>query len=398
MSNHRKQRVVSLLGSASIALMTLAAPGAAPAQVVTIYQGEDWTAESRESFYSQDQGSRIMPLAWFRALKQPDGAGFLEDGLQRYGYLPSPFSGTLTCRIGFTVAGEANGPSVGMTCSACHTRQIDVNGTGYRIDGGPAIVDFQRFLQDLKDAVQSVQATPEAFAGFAGAVLGAGASDTAKETLRVDLQTWILRFGTLIDRSLPDPAWGPSRLDAVSMIFNRLGGLDVGEPPAYLIPDNIARVDAPTRYPFLWNAAIQDKTQWPGFADNGNDILGLSRNLGEVYGVFGVFYPVAQSGVFQLNRNYLANNSANFSGLSALEDLVWKIGPPRWPWELDHRLAAQGAEIFNRGIDEGGCAECHGIRPGTVRPVFNQTWDTPIVDVETDLRDAASSPAIFRPG
>ncbi|MGB8900889.1 MAG: hypothetical protein WCC90_17330, partial [Methylocella sp.] len=42
-----------------------------------------------------------------------------------------------------------------------------------------------------------------------------------------------------------------------------------------------------TRYPFLWNAARQDKTQWPGFAKNGIDLLGLARNLGEVYGVFG---------------------------------------------------------------------------------------------------------------
>ena len=161
-----------------------------------------------------------------------------------------------------------------------------------------------------------MRATPEAFAAFADAVLGADPSDAAKETLKLELDAWHLRFDTLIERSLPEPAWGPSRLDAVSMIFNRLAGLDIGEPPTYLIPDNIARADAPTRYPFLWNAPIQDKTQWPGFADNGNDILGLSRNLGEVYGVFGVFHPVEQRGTYRLNRDYLANNSANFTGLA----------------------------------------------------------------------------------
>ena len=385
MPNLRKARTVGLTGIALSALMSIAVP--ASAQVVIVYQGADWTAESRETFYSQDQGSRIMPLAWMQALKQPNGDAFLGDSLQRYGYLPNSLSETPDAPVGFTVANDAGGPSIGMTCSGCHTRQIDVNGTAYRIDGGPAIVDFQSFLTDLNDAVTAVRATPEAFAAFADAVLGAGASDTAKDTLRLDLETWHLRFDTLIERSLPDPAWGPSRLDAVSMIFNRLAGLDVGEPPTYLIPDNIARADAPTRYPFLWNAAIQDKTQWPGFADNGNDILGLSRNLGEVYGVFGVFHPVEQSGLFRLNRDYLVNNSANFSGLATLEDLVWKIGPPRWPWELDHRLAAQGAEIFNRGTEEGGCSDCHGIRAGEIRPVFNQTWDTPIIDVGTDLRE-----------
>jgi hypothetical protein len=238
----------------------------------------------------------------------------------------------------------------------------------------------------LSDAVQAVQA-PGTFAAFADAVLGADAGDAAKERLKIDLDVWQLRFGTLIERSLPDPAWGPSRLDAVSMIFNRLAGLDLGEPPTYLIPENIARADAPARYPFLWNAPIQDKTQWPGFADNGNDILGLSRNLGEVYGVFAVFHPVEQSGTFRLNRDYLANNSANFSGLAKLEDTIRKIGPPRWPWELDYRLAAKGAEIFNRDIEDGGCTDCHGVRPGVVRPVFNHTWDTPLVDVGTDSRE-----------
>ena len=235
---------MSVTGFALAALISIAVP--ASAQVVVVYQGADWTAESRETFYTQDQGSRIMPLAWMQALKQPNGEPFLGDRLERYGYLPNPLSATPDLPVGFTVANDAGGPSIGMTCSACHTRQIDVNGTAYRIDGGPAIVDFQSFLKDLNDAVQAVRATPEAFAAFADAVLGAGASDAAKERLKVDLEVWHLRFGTLIERSLPNPAWGPSRLDAVSMIFNRLAGLDLGEPPTYLIPDNIARADAPS--------------------------------------------------------------------------------------------------------------------------------------------------------
>ena len=67
--------------------------------------------------------------------------------------------------------------------------------------------------------------------------------------------------------------------------------------------------------------------------------------------------------------------------------LVRKIGPPKWPWQLNHHLAAEGAEIFNRGINDGGCVTCHGIRPGEIRPVLNHTWDTPIVDVGTDTRE-----------
>ncbi len=357
--------------------------------IVQVNQGAKWTAGRRAEWYTQDQGSRIMPLSWMSALDQRDGGGFLSDSLSRYGYLPNPDSETPNIPVGFTVAPAATGPSIGMTCSACHTRQIDVDGTAYRIDGGPAIVDFQAFLQDLDDAVAAVLATQEAFDIFAERVLGPGASDTAKSTLKLEVETWYLPYHTLIDGSLPDPAWGPSRLDAVSMIFNRLAGLDIGEGPTDMIKDNIEKATAPTRYPFLWNAAVQDRTQWPGFAENGNSIFALARNLGEVYGVFGEFHPVRQSGPFKLNRDYISNNSANFEGLRTVEELIWKIGPPRWPWQLDEALVAQGRQIYRRNSDQGGCTQCHGIRTGEVRSVFHRTWKTPILDEGTDARECS---------
>ena len=60
-----------------------------------------------------------------------------------------------------------------MTCAACHTRQIEVAGTAYRIDGGPALVDFESFLSDLDVAVDAVLTDGGAFADFARAVVGA---------------------------------------------------------------------------------------------------------------------------------------------------------------------------------------------------------------------------------
>ncbi len=107
-------------------------------------------------------------------------------------------------------------------------------------------------------------------------------------------------------------------MDAVSMIFNRVTGMDIGPPPSLLIPDNILLADAPVRPPFVWNAPRQDQTQWSGFANNGNDVLALSRNLGEVFGVFGVFQPRKEGVVI----NFLNNNSANFEGLGKSEELI----------------------------------------------------------------------------
>jgi hypothetical protein len=359
------------------------ATGSAP---VTLDQGARWTTLTRKDFYSRDQGSKLMPLGWITALKQANGEPFMAESLSRYGYLPNEWSDPPGLPIGFTVANGAGGETIGMTCAACHTRQIDVAGTAYRIDGGPAIVDFQSFLADLDTAVGTVLADPQIFAGFARAVLGPSPSPAKQAQLRTAVNAWYLPYHTISKRALPSPPWGPARLDAVSMIFNRLAGLDIGPPPTHMIPDNIRPATAPVRYPFLWNAAIQDKTQWPGFADNGNNILGLARNLGEVYGVFAVFQPQRDDWRL-LGFDYLANNSANFHGLDAIEDLIRSIGPPKWPWAVDRTLAARGKTIFDRETANGGCVGCHGIKPGTVRFLEQKTWATPIQDVGTDSRE-----------
>ncbi|MBU6456809.1 MAG: hypothetical protein KGQ48_04625 [Bradyrhizobium sp.] len=370
------------------ALLIAAFAGSAVRAADPIYteQGAGWTQALRDDFYSRDQGSRMIPLSWLQNLKQANGQPFLADSLARYGYLPNPANHN-GLPVGFVASGASGVQIVGMTCSACHTRQIAVDGQSYRIDGGPAIVDFQSLLSDLDAAVGQVLSSDAAFNSFAALVLSSATPDADDVVaLRQDVNAWYLRFHTLMTRALPTPSWGPSRLDAVGMIFNRLTGLDLGASPDFLIADNIQKADAPVRYPFIWNAPIQDHTQWTGFAANGSDVLALSRNLGEVFGVFGVFQPT-NDGIYV---NFLNSNSANFDGLGKLETLVRQIGPPKWPFgsiqPIDAALARQGQQIFNRPQASGGCIECHGIKSGTVRFPGIQTWATPIDNVGTDTR------------
>ncbi|MEH6951153.1 di-heme-cytochrome C peroxidase [Nitrobacter sp. NHB1] len=350
---------------------------------VFVDQGPAWDASSRTDFYTRDQGSQLIPFAWLEALKRADGTPFLSDGLARYGYLPGP-EGSIGLPLGFHATGPTGAKVVGMTCSACHTRQIKVGDRQYRIDGGPALVDFQAFLGDLDKAVARATSDDAAFQAFAASVLQTAKPNSDKvAALRSDVDAWYVRYHTIIDRSLPNPGWGLGRLDAVGMIFNRVTGLGIGPEPSFLIPENIHRADAPVRYPFLWNAPKQDKTQWPGFADNGSDILGLARNVGEVMGVFGNYQPT-RDGLF---IDFLNNNSANFDGLQKLEELTKKIGPPKWPWSVDTALAAKGKAIFERPTASGGCQECHGEKAGKVRFPFQKTWATPIQNVGTDTRE-----------
>lgn len=383
-------RIRCLVGT--VLTMAMLAPLVSTAAVSPVLtdQGKKWTASTREKYYTQDQGSRIMPLKWINALKQADGTPFMANSLGRYGYLPNPKSPEPGLPVGFVAAKENGVKFVGMTCSACHTRQIEVSGTSYRLDGGPAITDMQGFMGDLDTAVNRVLTDSSAFDEFARAVLGPLSKKQDKDKLRADVAAWFLPYDTIVKGSLPtDSPWGPSRLDAVSMIFNRVTGLDIGPAPTYMIPENIKRADAPVRYPFVWNAPIQDTTQWPGFAPNGNRILGLSRNIGEVFGVFAVLHPKKDDSRL-LKINYVENNSANFHGLNKLESLIKKIGPPKWPWVLDKALAAEGEKVFyKKDLAEGNesCADCHGIKKGKMRSFTHETWATPIMDVGTDSRE-----------
>ena len=371
--------------------LSIAGASLAASNPVYVKQGKAWTQASRADFYSRDQGSRIIPLAWLRALRTADGQPFLHDGLARYGYLPNP-NGSPGLPIGFMAAGPAGRQDAAMNCSACHTRQIAVGGTEYRIDGGPALTDFQAFLADLDAAVGRVLASDAAFDAFAAQVPGGGPD------LRQQVAAWYRREHALISGALPaDNPWGLGRLDAVSMIYNRLTAMDLGPPPSYMIDSNIQPAIAPVRYPFLWNAPKQDRTQWPGFAQNGNNLLGLARNLGQVYGVFGVFRPRRQGN----HVDFLTGNSTQWSGLDRLEALVKQIGPPQWPWPVDRALAARGRAIYDRpNWQDGGCVGCHGIRSGVVPPHFQPDLGDsalrrrhrlgPICDPQPDREDRGS--------
>ncbi len=340
-----------------------------------------WGADQRRAYYTQDQGSQLIPLAWARALTTVDGQPFLGDHLARYGYLPNPDSGD-DLPVGFTASHVGGQAQLGLNCAACHTRQISVGGKDYRIDGGPAIADFQALLADLVDAVGRARSSDAVFGAFADRVLGTTATPQQRRALHDAVELWFTRESAMVGHALPRPQmWGLGRLDAVSMIFNRVAGLDIGPPPTHLIPENIDPADAPVRYPFVWNAPLQDKTQWPGFADNGDALLGLARNTGEVFGVFATMHPVPQP-LFGGGVDFRKVNSANFGGLARLESLIAQIGPPRYPWPVDPALSARGATLFT-----ARCAGCHGQTPGTPRLLNAKTWHTPIQEVGTDARE-----------
>lgn len=65
--------------------------------------GRELDRDGSERFLCRDQGSRIMPLRWIAALKQPNGEPFMAASLSRYGYLPNEASNPPGLPVGFTV-------------------------------------------------------------------------------------------------------------------------------------------------------------------------------------------------------------------------------------------------------------------------------------------------------
>jgi cytochrome c5 len=375
----RAMRRVAFLIRFAVVVAASSGIEAALGDPIYVDQGQHWTTEARTDFYTRDQGSRLINLAWLRALKGKDGQPFLSDGLSRYGFLSNP-GNTANLPVGFHTTGSRGSEIVGTTCAACHTRQLEVNGKTYRIDGGPAFADFQAFLSDLEKAVGDVTASDASFAPFAAAVLQSAtpsAGDVAALRRRVD--AWYRRFHAFVAGTLPPVGWGPGRLDAVGIIFNRLAGLSVGPPPDFLIPENMRIADVPVRYPFLWNSPMQNQTDWGGFVLNGNRVFALARNTGQAL-AFADFEPKRSFGPF---FNYA--NSINFDGLDGLEELVIKMGPPKWPreWPIDSKLADEGKKIYQRECSTG-CHEKKEVH--ALRDLFATTWETPVTNVGTDTR------------
>ena len=343
---------------------------------VALNQGAAWNPANQAAFYTIDQGSRIMPYQWAKALKLPNGESFLSQLTSAYGYIPSPVSPSNPegLPVGFLVANPGtNDQQLSITCAACHTRQIQVGGVKHRIDGGPAFANLYALFKGIDLIVANTLSNAEAFEAFQAAV------QVPAATLRTQLSAWYTPYNTLMSQALPTTPWGIGRADAVGMIQNRLSGLDLGPlANGHIIASNIAVAAQPVRYPFIWNSGKQDFTQWAGTNVNANSSYALERNSGEAIGVFGIFYPQANAAISG-GVDFFAQNSIKYSNLQNIQELVNQIGPPQWPWPVDSALVFQGKALY-----EKNCTSCHGIKQGQPRPGNANTWATPVQNVQTD--------------
>ena len=98
-------------------------------------------------------------------------------------------------------------------------------------------------------------------------------------------------------------------------------------------------------------------------------------------GVFADFHPLPD----KKGIDYKTLNSTSFAGLNEAEDLIKKIGPPKWPWPVDQTLVDKGKPLYEKYCGAG----CHEIKQGAFRILnpFGPSWATPIQNVGTDVRE-----------
>ena len=336
------------------------------------FMSQGWTQNDRDLFYTTTQGSRLLPYTWYLALEQPGAstARFNERSLARYGYLENQNAKLNPDRLplGFVKDGDADW--LGLTCAACHTNEIDFGGQTWRVDGAPALADTWAFLNDLGESLKQTAQSPDGdkFRRFATNLRGASLTAAQRADLYTQVKTFTDRFTRFIDSSRTEVPWGPARIDAFGMIFNRATGIDLNRW------ENTRPPDAPVSMPFLWDTHWHDYVQWNGSAPNAIALQRLGRNVGEVLGVF-AHVTFDERGLLRVE------SSARPRQLLDIEHRLSRLRSPAWPFSgIDQAAAQRGAALYKQY-----CVSCHALAPSrNEAPRPHTITKTPIKVVGTD--------------
>ena len=339
--------------------------------VPPVFLDQGWDETTRAAFYQTTQGSRMLPYAWFLHLEQADSRQLFRaaSNMRRMGFLVDAASPQNPDRlpVGFARDSEPGKPDeVGLTCAACHTGELEYNGTRVRIDGGQGFGDLEQLQNGILASLDATLADAAKFDRLAAAI---GATDTA--ALRAEMSTERDWWRRRVTRSAGLTPHGPSRVDAFTVIGNEV------VCDLFGIPENCAPGIAPTQFPYLWGTP---DFEWAQYNSSVHSPLG--RNVGEVTGVFAEA-RITPSGVV---------SSADLVGLHALEGWLKDLSAPGWPeevlGEIDGARAAEGEALY-----AASCASCHPVNAPTVTNIYGRTMTR--VDFSTPLFNPATGAPIL---
>jgi hypothetical protein len=390
------------------------------------YLWQGWKPADSMWFYNTTQGSDLLPYDFFMVLEKPGTSELFRsnDNLNYYRYLPQQptLSDPDGLPVGFVKDRYKGKDYLGFTCAACHTSQLNYQGTGIRIDGGPAGTDMDSFLRALAAALWTVRVDKgDIHARFVKNVMDRGHYDSEKD-VDDDLQKYAYRLEMYNIINHSEDHYGYSRLDAFGRIYNRVLehlisqeklkeqlNLTVGDlvKDGTLTPDDVDsilpqqkggvlsdkqrdhlalrlsqklslktqlrlnqrlynRPDAPVSYPFLWDIPQHDYVQWNGIGANAG-LGSIGRNAGEAIGVFatldwaeepGISLSSLISGQGIKSTHISFNSSINVHNLRLIESRLRLLQSPQWPEDILGKID-QDRKARGERLFATYCEKCH---------------------------------------
>jgi mono/diheme cytochrome c family protein len=376
----------------------------------TRYLDQGWgtarDSPQRETYYYTPQGTSVKNLrySWFVNLERPWGRRRFADPeyLQGLGFIvdPAPTKANPDrLPVGFArhYDDTLNEDVLDITCSACHTGQINITRggrtTGIRIDGGAAMHAFTavrigHFAPVLLGSMTSTYVNPFKFDRFARKVLGEEAYEREgthrlRQEFRKVLRDLMAQAGTERWRDLYPTEEGFGRTDALARIANTVFA-DKIDPANYRIGN------APVSYPYLWNIWKFDWVQYTASVSQP-----MARNVGEAMGVGAAVHFMDPYGR-PIGAAERYRTSVRLDDVQRIETTLQALRPPRWPEDLlgaiDRAKAARGRVLFDRH-----CQGCHGPHVAVdaikKRDAPLKTSAEPLWLIEAkDIRDIGTDP------
>jgi len=383
-------------------------PKAPPIDAVR-YLDQGWgssaAAPSRQAWYYTPQGASLHDLRydWLVHLEMPWRSRRFADPahLRAYGFVvdaqPTPGNPD-QLPVGFArrfdpALGEA---VVDLSCAACHTGQLVVERQGQRtalrVDGGPAAHAFTtsrlgHLVPTLTASLASTYFNPLKFRRFGRAVLG-DRYDAGKWKLHADLGRVLCAFAGQVwhERWSHPGAEGYGRIDALARGADTLFGAPLGG-------GSTSGVEAPVRYPYLWDAWKLERLQYEGSASPT-----LGQRIAKALGA-GARVQMLDAYGRPLPREERFRTSVRIEDLQRMEEALQTLQPPRWPEDLLGPIDRARAER-GRGLFAQHCARCHAAveLPPELRALDapqrteqDPLWQTPLIPLAEIGTDPAAA-------
>ena len=366
--------------------------------VVQLDQG--WSAHEIKFYAHATEGTNLAPLDFVLHLPDPAKPDrlFIDRLTTEYGMIPSPKSemNPHGLPVGFAIDKRPAAPEigdrvyVGVTCSMCHTRQLSFRRADapddtwlLQVHGGPSLVEYSRFKNDLFGAFLAVVSDDDLARRFAQGVFGKEPQADDIAALRGEIREFmgpvLMGQEVMKDGNVADVDSGPGNLDALSQgYYNNVGltgwlqqkGL---VPPSDTLP-SFPRMEGVSNYPPMWFSPHDTWAQW--FAEihhpgPRNWIMAVSTS------------EVRPPKMIAAQKQAVTVATVHFDNIAEIQQSLEVLRTPKWPEDvlgpIDHAAAERGRAIF-----EQQCASCHTrtvLVPNELGIVFKYR---PAFDVGTD--------------